>query len=309
MCVGEAACVLEKCIPFTGQCDFELDFECDEGTFCEPGTDPFDCCPNQQDGICEEVGMGGDCPVYSDYFDCGYCVFANNNFCEEPQFCPVGTDEVDCCATPENGVCEEMSMGGMCPDGTDPYDCGVCEFQNDGFCDEPDFCAPGSDTADCCATPQDGVCEEMSMGGMCEDGTDHFDCGYCIDENDGFCDEPDFCPVGTDTVDCCATSQDGVCEEMQFGGQCMDGSDHFDCGYCIDEQDGICDEPFFCPEGTDEVDCCITNDDGICDELALGGTCAEGVDFYDCGYCPFEDDAECDVPFICPEGSDLNDCG
>ena len=146
------------------------------------------------------------------------------------------------------------------------------------------------------------------MGGMCQDGSDFFDCGYCPFEQDGFCDAPFFCPPDTDLVDCCATAQDAVCEEMQFGGVCMDGSDHFDCGYCIDENDGICDEPGFCPEGTDDADCCVTNDDGICDELALGGACPEGVDFYDCGYCPFENDLECDVPFFCPEGSDVNDC-
>ncbi len=253
-CVGEAECVLDKCLPFTGQCDFELDFECDEGTLCEPGTDPFDCCPSQQDGVCEEIGMGGMCAPYSDYYDCGYCVFSGNGSCDEPDFCPVGTD------------------------------------------------------TDCCASEQDGVCEEQSMGGMCEDGTDYYDCGYCPFEQDGFCDAPDFCPPGSDEVDCCATPEDAICEEMQFGGLCNDGSDFFDCGYCPYEQDGFCDAPFFCPEGTDEVDCCITTDDGICDELALGGTCPDGEDFFDCGYCPFENDGECDVPFICPENTDVNDC-
>ncbi len=252
-CVGEAVCVQDKCLPFTGQCDFELDFECDEGTLCEPGTDPFDCCPSQQDGICEELGMGGVCAPYSDYYDCGYCVFSGNGSCDEPDFCPVGTD------------------------------------------------------TDCCATEQNGVCEEQGMGGMCEDGTDYYDCGYCPFEQDGACDVPDFCPPDTDVQDCCATPGDATCEEQQFGGMCEDGSDFFDCGYCPFEQDGFCDAPFFCPEGTDEADCCITTEDGICDELALGGTCPDGQDFYDCGYCPYEDDLACDVPFICPENTDVND--
>lgn len=306
-CVGEAVCVQDKCLPFTGQCDFELNFECDEGTLCEPGTDPFDCCPSQQDGICEELGMGGVCAPYSDYYDCGYCVFSGNGSCDEPDFCPVGTD-TDCCATEQNGVCEEQGMGGMCEDGTDYYDCGYCPFEQDGACDVPDFCPPDTDVQDCCATPGDATCEEQQFGGMCEDGSDFFDCGYCPFEQDGFCDAPDFCPPDTDVEDCCATPEDAICEEMQFGGMCEDGSDFFDCGYCPFEQDGFCDAPFFCPEGTDEADCCITTDDGICDELALGGTCPDGQDFYDCGYCPYEDDLECDVPFICPEDTDVNDC-
>ena len=360
-CSGMAVCEFGKCLPFTGLCPFEINGFCDEPFDCEPGTDLFDCCASPQDGNCEEVGMGGSCPVFSDFYDCNECPFVNDFQCDEPNFCPPGSDKPDCCASEQDGICEEQSMGGMCQDGSDFFDCGYCPFEQDGFCDAPFFCPPDTDLVDCCATPENGACEEMQFGGICEDGSDFFDCGYCPFEQDGFCDAPFFCPPDTDLVDCCATAEDGiceemqfggicdngtdffdcgycpfeqngscdapffcppdtdlvdccatpqdaVCEEMQFGGVCMDGSDHFDCGYCIDENDGICDEPGFCPEGTDDADCCVTNDDGICDELALGGACPEGVDFYDCGYCPFENDLECDVPFFCPEGSDVNDC-
>jgi hypothetical protein len=148
-----------------------------------------------------------------------------------------------------------MQFGGMCPDGSDPYDCGVCPFEDDGECDVPDFCPDGTDENDCCASPGDGVCEEMQFGGLCGDGSDFFDCGYCPFEEDGFCDAPDFCPPDTDEVDCCATPEDGVCEEMQFGGMCGDGSDFFDCGYCPFEDDGFCDAPDFCPPDTDINDC------------------------------------------------------
>ena len=357
-CMGKAICLLDKCVPYTGKCQFEIDFQCDEGTFCAPGTDPFDCCPNQQDGICEEVGMGGDCPVYSDYFDCGYCPFVNNSACDEPDSCPVGTDP-DCCATEQDGICEEQSMGGMCEDGSDFFDCGYCPFAQNGVCNA-DVCPPGTDKFDCCATYKDGVCEEMQFGGMCEDGSDFFDCGYCPFEQNGFCDA--LCPPDTDLVDCCATHKDGVCEEMQFGGMCEDGTDFFDCGYCPYEQNGfcnqgvcpfdtdlvdccaiykngvceemqfggmcedgtdffdcgyclidlvgngVCDVPNFCPPGTDKPDCCATQNDGVCEELQFGGICEDGTDFYDCGYCPYEEGGGCDVPDYCPPGTDLVDC-
>ena len=40
-------------------------------------------------------------------------------------------------------------MGGMCPNGSDPWDCGFCQWTFDGECDEPNLCPPGSDAADC----------------------------------------------------------------------------------------------------------------------------------------------------------------
>ena len=308
-CNGQATCILDKCLPTgDGSCPFEFDFECDEGIFCDFGSDPFDCCPTLQDGNCEEFDFGGQCAPYSDFFDCAYCPFEGDLVCSAPEFCPPNTDVDDCCPTLQDGVCEEMQAGGMCNDGTDPYDCGVCLFEDDGFCDVPFDCPEGSDLNDCCATEQDGVCEEMQFGGMCPDGTDPYDCGICEFENDGFCDVPDLCPEGSDAEDCCATPENGVCEEMQFGGMCQDGTDPYDCGICEFENDGFCDVPFDCPEGTDAVDCCANPQDGNCEEMQFGGMCTDGSDFFDCGYCIYEDDFECDVPQFCPEGTDVNDC-
>ena len=256
VCNGMATCILDKCLPIgDGSCPYEFDFECDDPEFCPPGSDPFDCCATLQDGNCEEFGMGGMCAPYSDFYDCGYCPFTDDQVCDAPDFCPAGTDDADCCATLQDGVCEEMQFGGMCPDGTDFYDCGQCPFENNGTCDVPLDCPVDTDAVDCCAHVEDGVCEEMQFGGMCQDGDDFYDCGYCPYENDGFCDVPFFCPDGSDLVDCCATPEDGNCEEMQFGGLCDDGSDFYDCGYCIYEDDGACDVPDFCPIGTDINDC------------------------------------------------------
>ena len=44
----------------------------------------------------------------------------------------------------------------------------VCQYTNDGQCDEPDGCAPGTDVADCrdevansCEYARDGECDEL----------------------------------------------------------------------------------------------------------------------------------------------------
>ena len=203
ICFGMATCILEKCLPIgDGSCPYEFDFECDDPEFCPPGSDPFDCCSTLKDGNCEEFDFGGMCAPYSDFYDCGYCPFTDDQVCDAPDFCPEGTDDADCCATIEDGVCEEMQFGGMCLDGTDFYDCGYCPFENNGLCEVPFDCPVDTDAVDCCATPEDGVCEEMQFGGLCEDGDDFYDCGYCIYEDDGACDVPEFCPIGSDINDC-----------------------------------------------------------------------------------------------------------
>ena len=51
-----------------------------------------------------------------------------------------------------------------------------CAFANDGACDDPGFCAPGTDATDCdnsCDLAYDGMCEE---GAECAFGTDSADC-------------------------------------------------------------------------------------------------------------------------------------
>lgn len=54
---------------------------------------------------------------------------------------------------------------------------------------------------------------------------------------------------------------------------------------------------------------CATALDGACDEVGLGsGTCPAGTDYWDCGYCPWPDDGECDEGLYCPVGTDPTDC-
>ena len=307
-CNSGAPCLLGECPPI-GDCESQGNGFCEEPDLCAPGSDPFDCCATPQDGVCESIENGGVCITASDYWDCGACLWTDDGECDEGIYCPEGSDVNDCCATPGDGICEEESQGGMCPDGTDVADCGgECPWADDGVCDEPVLCPPGTDVNDCCATPGNGECEEESQGGMCPDGTDFYDCGYCKWPMDGLCDEPDFCPPDSDAFDCCATPNNGVCEEEGQGGECPDGSDILDCGGCPWTDDGVCDEPNDCPEGTDVNDCCATPKDGVCEEEGQGGECPDGTDFFDCGECKWVDDGECDEPDLCPPGSDTKDC-
>ncbi len=281
---------------------------------CELGTERCDC---RLGGVCD-----GDLLCLSNLcVDArGLCAFAGDGFCDEPNICAPGTDP-DCCAVIKNGVCEETSSGGTCPNGSDWHDCGYCPaaLSSDGFCDEPDVCPTGTDN-DCCATRKDGTCEEQSMGGDCLDGSDAYDCGYCpvAWAADGICDEPGDCPEGSDGADCCAHFGDAVCEEASGGGACGADSDWYDCGYCFSGWvgDGFCDEVQqggSCPHNTDPDDCCATWDDGICEEPSADGKCPAFSDFLDCGYCPKEwiDDGYCDEVELggpCPAGTDGDDC-
>ena len=63
-----------------------------------------------------------------------------------------------------------------------------CQHANDGMCDEPGLCAPGTDAADCSGH------QSASTSASRNDS-----CAYSYD---GKCDEPDICAFGTDMADC-----------------------------------------------------------------------------------------------------------
>ena len=184
-----------------------------------------------------------------------------------------------------------------------PGDIGIpgdsCRWANDGECDEPDLCAPGTDTADC-----------RDSGNLARRNSS------CRWANDGECDEPDLCAPGTDAADCrdsgnlarrnnsCRWANDGECDEPDL---CAPGTDAADCrdsgnltrrnNSCRWTNDGECDEPDLCAPGTDTGDCrgrgrgrgntadlansCLRANDGECDERDL---CEAGTDTADCLY-------------------------
>ena len=223
-----------------------------------------------------------------------------------------------------------------------------CRYANDGMCDEPGLCQPGTDTTDCsgarggansCRYANDGTCDEPRF---CDPGTDAADCSRARSEvnscryaNDGMCDEPGLCQPGTDTTDCsgarggansCRYANDGTCDEPRF---CDPGTDAADCSRARSEvnscrlaYNGMCDEPGLCQPGTDTTDCsgarggansCRYANDGTCDEPRF---CDPGTDAADCSRarsevnsCRLAYNGICDEPRFCRPGTDTADCG
>lgn len=272
-----------------------------------PEPPPFDAlqCPHGSEG----------CPCI-DQTRCEATLDCVSQVCVTPRECDDGGPGCRCNGGNDCKIAEFCNDKGVCQPST-------CPYVGDQECDEPSgtgTCAVGTDYADCCATPRDGICDESGRGGVCPEFSDHFDCGYCLPDyrGDFECDEPqgfDVCPTGTDPIDCCPTLRNGICEAISAGGSCPEDSDAFDCGFCPFEGDGYCDERQgfdICPEGTDVEDCCATPRDGVCEESGRGGECPDGTDIQDCDYCPWPDDGECDEPEgsdLCAEGTDPADCG
>ena len=146
------------------------------------------------------------------------CQYANDNECDEPGICPIGTDTTDCAVDPANSCTfafdDECDEPGLCAIGTDTADCSAADASNscrwafDNVCDEPDLCAIGTDTADC------GVIDSSNS------------CTWAFDD---MCDEPGLCTVDTDTADCDAFfgddsstwANDGECDDPRFQGEGM----------------------------------------------------------------------------------------
>jgi len=179
-------------------------------------------------------------------------------------------------------------------------------------CEELD---PAEAPMDLCGPPAGGA---GGSGGESEEppenpGPPPADCAMA----DDVCDEPDFCPPGTDPdcagldagdaeVDPDCSLPDGICDEPDF---CLPGTDP-DCvmsavpppvdpGCAL--ADGFCDSPEPCPPGTD-ADCpdFSVEPEPDLDALGYGGSdSCEGFNF----------DAECDVDLgTCPPNTDTTDC-
>ena len=78
-----------------------------------------------------------------------------------------------------------------------------CQYAFDGACDEPTYCAYGTDTTDCSGGSSSGY------------GSGNDSCQYAFD---GACDEPTYCAYGTDTTDCSGSSSSGYSEEIDDPG-------------------------------------------------------------------------------------------
>ncbi|MAZ68943.1 MAG: hypothetical protein CMG49_06240, partial [Candidatus Marinimicrobia bacterium] len=180
---------------------------CDGWYDCSTGLDEEGCptlsCADQGLLSCTEVDDGSDC-FYASWECDGY-----------PD-CMNGSDEGDC-----------VSVG---PDDS-------CVYSNDGYCDEPTWCATGTDCSDC------GTCGDDGGDPVTGCTDDQFDCYgdgtecisgsyYCDGSSDnGNAFWPADCSNGADEIldECCAA---GLYSDSTCGGDlpegCSDGD--FDCG-------------------------------------------------------------------------------
>ena len=125
----------------------------------------------------------------------------------------------------------------------------------------------------------------------------------CTHANDGFCDEPYECAMGTDKTDCA-----------------LWGFENGNNMFCRYTDDGGCDEVAYCPAGSDTHDCCrggvprSADTSGtaiVAADVCCGGDCVRP----DPDWCRHANNGECDDPHImrdfhaqCPPGTDTSDC-
>ncbi len=175
-----------------------------------------------------------------------------------------------------------------------------CEFANNGVCDEPEWCDPGTDTTDC-----QQVCEATwpmtitTMSKTC-----------CPWSNNGYCDEPDYCYPGTDKGDCDFRS-DGYSDwiSCSSGNPCPAGGF---CNFDYGENGGSCEPCSGCPDcfqcGLPEAGAQACN--ATCTGQTLGGTstCSVAPGYQGNNWCWKARDDYCSEPGTCYTGSDTTDC-
>ena len=214
-------------------CVYRNDGVCDEPTYCAPGTDCSDCAGQRTDS--NDSTTPAATPT---------CPYEGDGICDVPTYCPEGTDIQDCqTQTPNENNGNQDDIPASSSSVTHPNS---CQFANDGYCDEPTYCAPGTDTNDC-----------QAAGNTATPNSAQSTTPTCAYENDGVCDVPSYCPQGTDVADC-SQANDWSQPANDSGSQSNTG----DTEACRWAKDGVCDEPTYCAIGTDTADCSqqATND-------------------------------------------------
>jgi len=313
---GSACVTVDKGCPLNSSWDAAL-----KACKCDMG---FEGTPNANDGKCEVVDS--DCPPDShpewpdpkqpDQYLCA----CNENFEEDGQG--------GCAVIP--GTCGNESFFGRCDANTLVYcqigvesEIQVVDCAADGLvCGKFDSII-GFDCLNPKGVPAGGTCDADGYQ-QCDDSVPF--CVSKVDEPTGFCSHE--CAARSDCAanqaekdnfDCCATVSDGTraclkdpfcAENIDTKATCKDvpgGSTYF--GRC----DG--DVLIYC-DGSTQV-----TQEVFCHKLGLkcgwvdknvGYSCVEpdsgALPEAPADWCPHAEDGSCDVPELCPEGSDLLDC-
>ncbi|MDC0720731.1 M4 family metallopeptidase [Nannocystis bainbridge] len=283
---------------------------------CDPG---FEGAPNAPDGKCEPVES--DCPAdahpeWADPMDqADYTCACNDNFEDD------GNGNCVVIA----GTCGNESFFGRCDGDTLVY-CqpGVPDDEIHGIdCAGEGLVCGKFDSVvgyDCLNPDGKGAAATCDADGYQECGAGN---PFCVSEQDastGFCSHE--CKAGGDcesAYDCCASVSDGTraclvdpycAENIDTKATCKDipGGSTFH-GKCVgdvlvycDGSTGVTQEVFCVKEGKEcgFVDkatgySCVDPDSGALPEAPAD-------------WCPHEKDGSCDVPDLCPEGSDGADC-
>ena len=235
--------------PNQQQCAFRNDGECDEPYYCPVGTDTNDCAGNSAGASNSDSSAPSSAPNFgaggSNSSSADSCRYANDNECDEPTFCTFGTDTSDCSGS--NGTPSQSPSPSSSPSNGANALADTCFYARDGECDEPTYCAFGTDTSDCTSAggsnSGSGASSMPNNSAPTQAGPDS--CRYA---NDNVCDEPTYCAFGTDTTDCSSSS--GGSSSSAATSNASGGSSS-----CVWANDGECDEPTYCAFGTDGSDC------------------------------------------------------
>ena len=120
-------------------CQYAHDNMCDEPTYCLAGTDTADCAATGGRTVTQvTAGQGGFA---------NSCTHAHDGSCDEPFFCQMGTDQADCANAASQG--QSSNNSGASNSNSMTNSGGACPYANDGECDEPTYCAYGTDGYDC----------------------------------------------------------------------------------------------------------------------------------------------------------------
>jgi bacillolysin len=302
------------CEPEENACPKDSSWDADENQcVCNEG---FEGNPDGMDGGCTVISS--DCPENShpvwnsdpetapDNYDC----LCNDGFEYDAGECVV-----------EPGGCGNESFYGRCESGTLIY-CGP-EGIETAACTESDLICGLFDSRigyDCLNPDGLGAAETCEADGYQECDADNPFCVAEADADQGFCSKE--CKVDDDCgapYTCCGTVSDGTraCLTAPYCDNVVDTK-----AVCADVEGGSayygsCDGNvlIYCDGSTS------TTQQVNCPKLGLVCRFIDEETGYNCidngagaaigapsDWCPYENDGVCDVPDLCPEGSDLFDC-